>query len=133
MHIIKKCLPSIAFVSKYHQSQTVFGKISQTFPVIHRCRRNLKYRDISFQCDQGMDLESKVGLFFGGTFSIICPILTERAAIACASKLTDRKREAVNYKITAIRNGKNKGNFLSEQFCNLQKISSSTVKTGSGT
>jgi hypothetical protein len=66
-----------------------------------------------------MNLESKVGFFFGGAFSIICPIFTERTAIACAIKLTDRKRKAVNRKIATVRNGKNKGDFLPEQFCDL--------------
>ncbi len=78
-----------------------------------------------------MDLKSKISFFFGGTFSIICPIFTERTAIACASKLTNRKWKTVNHKIAAVRNRKNKVYFLPEQFCDLQKIPSGPVKTGS--
>jgi len=46
-------------------------------------------------------------------------------------ELTDWKREAVNDIIPACRYGKNRRQFLPEQFRSLQKISASPVKTGS--
>jgi len=113
---------------------TIIDDLYQQFvPSSVSQRRNLKCCDISFQCDQGMNLKSKVGFFFGGTFSIICPIFTERTAIACASKLTDRKRKTVNHKIAAVRNRKNKRYLLPEQFRDLQKIPSGSIKTSSAT
>ena len=48
-----------------------------------------------------MDLEAEIGLFLGRALSVICPVLTERTAVAGTPELTDGKRKAVNHKITA--------------------------------
>ena len=101
----QKGFSGIAFVPKDHQTKALLHKIPEPFPVIHRCRGDLKCRDIAFQRDQGMDLEAEISLFFGRTFPIICPVYTERTAITRTPKLADRERKAVNHKMTAGRCG----------------------------
>ena len=97
-HVFPKKIPGIAFVPQDDQAELVFHQVTEPFPVIHGCRCNLKRRNVSFQCDQGMNLEAKIGLFFRWALSIIGPIRTEGVAITRPSKLTDRKRKAVDYK-----------------------------------
>ena len=75
-----------------------------------------------------MNLEAKIGLFFRWALSIIGPIRTEGVAITRPSKLTDRKREAIDYKKTAVWDGKNLANLLTEQFGHLQKGPSGPVE-----
>ena len=77
-----------------------------------------------------MDLEAEIGFFFGRAPSIICPVLTERAAVAGTSKFTDRKGKAVNHKITAGRYWKGIDQFLPEQLRHLQKRPSGSVEPG---
>jgi len=77
-----------------------------------------------------MNLEAKIGLFFRWALSIIGPIRTEGVAITRPSKLTDRKREAIDYKKTAVWDGKNLANLLTEQFGHLQKGPSGSIEPG---
>lgn len=94
----------------------VFCKVAQSFPVIHRCGRNLKSSYITFYGNKGMYFEPEISFLFGWTFSIICAILAEGTAVTRMPKFADWKREAVNYKITAVRYWEGLSQFLPEQF-----------------
>ena len=63
-----------------------------------------------------MYFEPEISLLFGWTFSIICAILEEGTAVTRTPKFADWKREAVNYKITAVRYWEGLSQFLPEQF-----------------
>lgn len=55
---------SIAFIS----IQMVFCKVAQSFPVIHRCRRNLKSSYITFYSNEGMYFKPEISFLLDGHF-----------------------------------------------------------------
>ncbi len=132
-HILPKKLPCIAFVPKDDQAKAVLSKVTKPFPVIHGRWSDLKRCDISFQRDQGMNLKAEISLFFRRAFPIIGSICTGGAAVTRPSKLTDRKWETINDKIAAVWDRKHLTDVLTEQFCDLQKGSSGSVKPGTAT
>ena len=97
LDFIKKGFPSISFISKDYQTKAVLCKLPEPLPVIHWGRGALKSCGIALQGNQGMDLEAKIGLFFGRTPAIICTICTERTAIPGPPKLTDCNRLSYKY------------------------------------
>lgn len=101
-------------------TNAVLCKIPEPLPVIHWGWGDLKSCDIALQGNQGMNLEAKIGFFFGRVPAIICTICTEGTIVPGPPKLTDWEGEAVNHKITA--------GWYGEWLASLWRISSVTCK-----
>ena len=130
LHVLPKKISRIAFVPQNDQAKAVPGKVTEPFPVIHGRRCDFERCDISFQCDQGMNLETKIRFLFGRTPSIIRAFRAERTAVTCTPEFADRKGKAVDDKITADWYRKGLQQLLAEQLCYLQKGPPGPVKAG---